>query len=422
MVDPIIPATAPDSMFRRIGVAGPGLMGLGIAQVAAAAGIGVVLLGRDAASARAGHRRLADLLQRQVTRGRLDTSAAESILARVTPVADFAALCDCDLAIEAVPEDRAIKNDVLRRMQQALPPGTLIATNTSGLPVTGLGAALARPHRFIGLHFFSPVERMALVEVIKGEATAHATVLEALTFVERVGHRPIVVRDGPGFFTSRVFAAYLDEAIAMVGEGVSPALIEQAALAGGRAMGPLAVLDEVSLQLNWQQAQQARVDGLEERFCRPLAWPVLNRMLSLGRGGRRQGGGFYDHPADGARRLWPGLAEAFVLLGEQPLPEVVERRLRHVEVMQALRCLEEGVLANADEADTGSMLGLGFPAATGGVLRWVEEHGLARFTEACDAMAVEHGPRFEPSSWLREVTRCGNGLAAWRMGQSRGVM
>ena len=399
---------------RRIAVVGPGLMGLGIAQLAAATGVGVVLVGRDAAAASAGHRRLALNLERQVARARLTVPLAEALLARVEPSADFARVGDCELAIEAVAEDREVKREVFQRLEAALPPGTLISTNTSGLPITGLGALLRRPDRFIGLHFFSPVERMPLVEVVRGQATAPATVREALAFVEQIGQRPIVVRDGPGFFTSRVFAAYLDEAMAMVGEGVSPALIEQAALAGGRPIGPLAVVDEISLQLNWQQARQARADGVAERFCRPLAWPVLDRLVGLGRGGRRQGGGFYDPAAEGGKRLWPGLADTFAPALEQPAPQAVQQRLRCAEALEALRCLEEGVLTSADDADTGSVLGLGFPAASGGVLRWVEDHGLAQFIEACSALATAHGPRFEPSAWLRELAHAGRGLSAWR--------
>lgn len=401
-------------MTQRIAIVGPGLMGLGIAQVAAAAGLGVVLVGRDAAAAVAGHRRLAQQLDRQASRGRLTPATADALLRQVKPAQDMADIGDCDLGIEAVAEAREVKLDVLQRMQSALPPGTLIASNTSGLPITGLGASLRRPERFIGLHFFSPVERMPLVEVVRGRATAQATVREALAFVEQIGQRPIVVRDGPGFFTSRVFAAYLDEAMAMVGEGVSPAAVEQAGLALGRAVGPLAVLDDIGLQLNWQQARQARLDGVAERFCRPLAWPVLDRLLGQGRGGRRHGGGFYDPPGDGHKRLWDGLTALFPPAAAPPALGTVQQRLRCAEAMEALRCLEEGVLASADDADTGSLLGLGFPAATGGVLRWVEEQGLDAFTRTCDALAQACGPRFEPSPWLREVAAGGQGLSAWR--------
>ena len=280
-------------------------MGLGIAQVAAAVGWHVRLVGRDAAAAAAGRARLAKHLERQVERGRLDRSGAEALLDRVRAVDDDVELAGCALGIESVPEDRALKTAVLQRLQDGLPAGALIATNTSGLPVSGLSAALRRPERFVGLHFFSPVERMKLVEVVRGEATAPATLREALAFVEGLGQTPVVVRDGPGFFTSRVFAAYLDEALAMVAEGVDPASIEQAARSLGRAVGPLAVLDDVSLALNLQQLRQARADGLPSDRCRPLAAPVLETMLAHGRGGRRQGGGFLDIAADGTRIPWP---------------------------------------------------------------------------------------------------------------------
>lgn len=407
-------------MTRRIAVIGPGLMGLGIAQVAAAAGVAVVLLGRDAATAVAGFDRLAANVARHVARGRIAAAAAEALLARVQPARSDDALADCDLAIESVAEERSAKRGVLQRLQAGLPPGSLIASNTSGLPITGLAAALKQPERFLGLHFFSPVERMPLVEVVRGQATAQASVLEALAFVRQIGQQPIVVRDGPGFFTSRVFAAYLDEALAMVGEGVAPALIEQAGQALGRPLGPLAVLDEVSLRLNYQQARQALADGLEPRFCRMLALPVLERMLALGRGGRREGGGFYDHDAAAGRRLWPGLADVFLPAAEPPSQPTVQQRLRCAEAMEALRCLEEGVLDSADDADTGSLLGLGFPVDTGGVLRWVEAEGLGPFTETSAALAQAHGPRFEPSPWLLAMDAQGQGLAHWRRRPSPG--
>ena len=400
--------------LRRIAVVGPGLMGLGIAQVAAAAGIEVMLVGRDRASASTGHARLVAQLERQVSRGRLGAEASAAITASVRPADSGADLAGCGGAIESVPEDRALKETLLRRIEAALPEEAWLATNTSGLPIAGLAGALRRPERFLGLHFFSPVERMKLVEVVRGSATSQSSLDAALAFVTVLGQRPIVVRDGPGFFTTRVFAAYLDEALAMLGEGVDAAAIEAAALANGRAVGPLAVLDEVSLGLNLRQADQARADGLDERFCRPLARLVLERMIALGRGGRRSGGGFYDHPAAATRQLWAGLSALFASEAAQPPLETIAARLRAAETLEALRCLEEGVLASADDADTGSLLGLGQPAASGGVLRNVERQGLDRFVAACDGLAATSGERFRPSPWLRQVAVTGRGLDAWR--------
>lgn len=365
----------------KVAIIGPGLMGQGIARVMQRAGWPVLLLGREATADDAGLR---------------------------------VRLADCDLAIETVPEDRALKTQLLGRLQRALPAHALLASNTSGLPIGGLGAGLADPGRFLGLHFFSPVERMRLVEVVAGAETGEAAVQQALAWMQALGQAPVRVRDGPGFFTSRVFAAYLDEAVAMVGEGVEVARIEAAGLALGRAIGPLALLDQIGLRLNLQQARQALADGLPARFYRPLALPVLARLVAAGRCGRREGGGFFDRRASGERQPWPGLPGLFPLAPAQPDAVALQARLRWVEVLEALRCLEEGVLANADDADTASLLGLGFPAATGGVLRWAEGLGLASLVATADRLAAAHGSRFEASAWLRERAGLGQGLQAWR--------
>jgi 3-hydroxyacyl-CoA dehydrogenase len=407
-----------EPMPRRVGVVGPGLMGLGIAQAFAAAGVEVALCGRDVEAARAGRERLADSLRRKVSRGRLDAASEAAILSRVslssvTPDG----LARCAIVIESVPEDRALKADVLSRIEAAA-PSAIVATNTSGLAIAGLAAALRAPQRFLGLHFFSPAERMPLVEVVKGPETSETTAAVALVFLKALGKRPIAVRDGPGFFATRVFAAYLDEAAAMVAEGVAPALIEEAALANGRALGPLAMLDETGLALNLQQGRQARADGLEPRFRRPLAEPVLARLVELGRAGRRAGGGFFDWPEEGARTLWDGLATLFPLDLRQPDFDTVKLRLLTAETREALRLLEEGGIASADDADAASVLGLGFPVRTGGVLRWAESFGLARFVAACDRFASVRGDRFAPSAWLRELAMRGEGLKAYRRQES----
>jgi len=396
--------------LATLGVIGPGLMGLGIARVAARAGVVVWLLGRDAASAAAGRERLLAALRRDVARGRLAADDAERQLERVHAAAEVDALSGCALVVESVPEQRALKLELLQRVQRVMAADAILASNTSGLPITGLAAALPRPQAFLGLHFFSPAERMRLVEVVRGAATASAVLARALAWVRQLGQQPIVVRDGPGFFTSRVFAAYLDEAVAMVGEGVDVAAIDAAALGLGRAIGPLALLDDIGLGLNLQQALQAEADGLPPRHCRPLARPVFERLLAAGRGGRRHGGGFYDHAADGTRRPWAALTT------DGPAPPVaqLQQRLRWAEVLEALRCLEEGVITSADDADTGSVLGLGFPAAAGGLLRWAEAQGLEQGLQQCEALARVHGPRFEPTPWMREQARSGRGLAAWR--------
>jgi 3-hydroxyacyl-CoA dehydrogenase/enoyl-CoA hydratase/3-hydroxybutyryl-CoA epimerase len=384
-------------------------MGLGLCHSAATAGFQVVLVGRDEAAARRGLDRLASDLGKRVARGRLDANHRDRILAGVSAGADDTALADCGLVVEAVAEERAVKAAVLQRIEAIVAPGALIATNTSGLPITGLAAALAHPGRFIGLHFFSPVDRMALVEVVVGRATTPETTASALDWVRRLAKKPIVVRDSPGFFTSRIFTAYLDEAMLMLAEGVAPASIEAAATSAGMPVGPLAMLDETGLALNWQQARQAKADGLDDRFCRTLAWPVLDSMVSRARRGRRDGGGFYDYPEGQAKRLWSGLAQLYPPLPDQPAVDRVERRLMSAQALEAARCLEEGVVTSAADADTASVLGLGFPAAQGGVLAQVERRGLAAFVAECDRLADRHGERFRPSPWLR-------GVAARRVG------
>ena len=407
--------------MHEVAIVGPGLMGLGIAQVVAAAGLRVRLVGRDASAAAAGRARLATQLARQVERGRLAGPAAQALLARVFAVNDDTELAGCSVAIESVPEQRAMKVAVLQRLQAALPAQALIATNTSGLPVSGLARSVLRPERFVGLHFFSPVDRMKLVEVVRGAATSDTTLRAALDFVVRLGQTPIVVRDGPGFFTSRVFAAYLDEALALVAEGQDPHRIEAAALALGRTVGPLALLDDISLRLNLQQIEQARADGLPPSSCRPLAAPVLAAMVAAGRSGRRHGGGFFDSAADGPRTPWAGLADLFPRTTQPAADVEISMRLRLAEVMQALHCVEHGVIASADDADTASVLGLGFPVASGGVLNWAEGFGFPALVAQADALAQVHGARFLPSPWLRKVAADGHGLQRWRAAKTQRI-
>jgi 3-hydroxyacyl-CoA dehydrogenase/enoyl-CoA hydratase/3-hydroxybutyryl-CoA epimerase len=379
-------------------------MGLGLAQACAAAGFEVALCGREAASARD---RFDDALRRQVARGRLSKVEAATIRARVS-AATVEGLADCGLVIECIAEDRAHKVALLAAIERAA-PAALLATNTSGLSIARLGEALSDPSRFLGLHFFSPAERMPLVEVVRGPLTSAATLTAALAFARALGKRPVVVRDGPGFFATGVFAAYLDEAVAMVVEGVAVEAIDAAARANGRALGPLAVLDETGIALNLAQARQARADELAPRHGRPLAEAALSVLVEAGRRGRRDGGGFYDWPA---RTPWPGLAADFPLSPQPPDRETIRLRLFAAEAGEALRRLEEGVVASANDADAASVLGLGYPG--GGVLRAVEDFGLGAFVGLGDRLAAAHGERFAPSSWMRALAARDEGLAAYR--------
>lgn len=400
--------------LQRIGIVGPGLMGLGIAQIAAAAGLEVFVLGRNAHSVATGRQRLFEKFEIHASKGRLTYEVAMQHFAMVRFVCEYADLVGCQLVIECVPEDRPTKLAVLRSIEDALPNHTLLASNTSGLPIGGLGRELNRPGQFIGLHFFSPVERMTLVEVVPGTSSTELTMSRAFNFLHQLGRQPILVRDGPGFFTSRVFAAYLDEAVAMVGEGISPVAVEQASLQNGRLIGPLALLDNISLKLNWEQARQAEHDGLDKRFCRTLAMPVLDQLIALGRYGRKKGGGFYDSTQSGNQVLWHGLMALYPPKHVQPTLEIIQKRLRCAEAMEALRCLEEGVISNADDADKASLLGLGFPVSKGGILCDVQTQGLKQFINECDGLAPIHGQRFLPSVWLRQVAEDAKGLDSFR--------
>jgi 3-hydroxyacyl-CoA dehydrogenase/enoyl-CoA hydratase/3-hydroxybutyryl-CoA epimerase len=400
------PAGVPRARFAKIGVLGAGMMGGGIAFVSAAAGCEVVLIDRTQAEAEKGKAYAQKTLAREVERGRRTRAQADAILARITPTTDFATLGGSALVIEAVFEDTAIKADVTRRAAAVIGPDAFFASNTSTLPITGLAEAFARPERFIGLHFFSPVDRMALVEVILGKKTSRETLAQALDFVAVLRKTPIVVQDSRGFYTSRVFQTFIHEGMAMLGEGVAPALIENAARFAGMPVGPLAVTDEVSLELPMKIIRQSEAE-MGARYQRPCGYAVMKRMLELGRGGRKAGGGFYEYPEGGAKRLWPALAQHFPPAREQPSVAELRKRLLTIQALEAARCVEERVLADPADGDLGAVLGWGFPTYTGGTLSLVDTVGTAAFVAECDRLAQQHGARFRPSDWLRQRAAAG---------------
>lgn len=393
------PAGLPKSAVRRLGVLGAGMMGAGIAHVAAKAGIEVVLLDTTVEAAEAGKARSQALLDKAVTRGRSTPEARDRTLARIGPTTDFARLDGCDLVIEAVVEDRAVKAEVTRRTEAVVDPTAVLASNTSTLPITGLAAASTRPANFVGLHFFSPVDRMPLVEIIVGAATSPQTLARAFDFVLQIGKTPIVVNDSRGFYTSRVFATYVMEGLAMLLEGVHPRSIEAAGLAAGMPMPPLALQDEVSLSLSLQVAEQTRRDMADE------GWPwqehpgmtAIRRMCALGRIGRKSAQGFYDWGGH-ERRLWPGLATVFPVAPVQPDPRELVDRLLFVQANEAARCLEEGVLRSVADGNIGSILGWGFAPFQGGTLQFVDAMGAGVFVTRSRELAARHGARFEPAA------------------------
>lgn len=395
------------SEISRIGVLGGGLMGSGIAYVGASGGLEVVLLDIDEENAAKGKAYSEKLLATAVERGRRSREQADAILARIRPTADYADLAGCELVIEAVFEDRAIKADVTRRAEAVLADDAIFASNTSTLPISSLAEASSRPERFIGLHFFSPVDKMPLIEVIRGEQTSDETLARALDAVARLKMTPILVNDSRGFYTSRVFQTFIHEGMQMLEDGVEPALIENAAKIAGMPMGPLALLDEVTISLPWKVVQQS-IDALGDAYTMPSSAAVMRRMLEqFDRPGRRAGGGFYDYPDDGPKRLWPGLAEAWPPAPVQPMAAELGTRFLYIQALETARCLEEGVLTHAADGDLGAVMGWGFPLYTGGTLSLIDTVGVKAFVDECDRLARCYGERFRPSAWLRERAASG---------------
>ena len=406
------PAGVPPSTVRRVAVLGAGMMGAGIAYVQAQAGIETVLIDRTQEAADKGKAYSRKLLDKAIARGKSTPEKAEALLALIHPTTDFDAVRGCDLVIEAVFEDREVKADVTRRTEGLLGDDAVFGSNTSTLPITGLAQASTRPANFIGMHFFSPVDRMGLVEVILGEQTSQATLARTIDYIVKIRKTPIVVGDRRNFYTGQVFGTYPDEGIAMLLEGIAPAIIDNLGRATGMPRGPLEIYDDVSLDTPHHAAVQAKKD-LGAAYPPRFSDPVLEAMvLTHGRLGRKNGKGFYDHPTDGApKRLWPGLAAfatpTIVDASDLALQAELKNRLLFVQSLEAVRCIEAGVVSDPRGCDVGAILGWGFPAWTGGPLSLIDGLGVARFLALCDALASKYGARFEPPPLLRTMAREG---------------
>jgi 3-hydroxyacyl-CoA dehydrogenase / enoyl-CoA hydratase / 3-hydroxybutyryl-CoA epimerase len=372
------------------------MMGAGIAYVGAAAGIEVVLIDATQELADRGKSYSSNLLRRQAQKTGAPHDRANSLLARINATTDYASLAGSDLVVEAVFENRDVKRDVTSRAAAVLPETAIFASNTSTLPISGLARAYPHPARFVGIHFFSPVEHMPLVEIIKGENTGDAALAMALDFVGQLRKTPIVVNDSPGFFTSRVFGTFVDEGMAMLADGVKPALIENAARMAGMPVGPLAICDEVTIELQLKVHEQAVADRLPESFQRLTAIDVVRKMVGAG----RLGAGFYDYPSDGKKRLWAGLQDLFPLAPDQPDAADLQLRFLYIQALETARCFEEGVIEHPEDADLGSILGIGYPSWTGGTLSFIETVGLESFVQTAGRLARHYGARFAPPQSL----------------------
>jgi 3-hydroxyacyl-CoA dehydrogenase/enoyl-CoA hydratase/3-hydroxybutyryl-CoA epimerase len=399
------PADVPPRRFARVGILGAGMMGAGIAWAQALAGIETVLLDVTPEAAARGREYSRKLLDKRVAQGKMGADEAAAVLARITPTADYDALAGCELVIEAVFEDRALKAAVTRQAEARLGADALLASNTSTLPITSLAQGCARPERFIGLHFFSPVDKMQLVEVIVGEKTAPVTLAQAMDYVRQIRKTAIVVRDSRGFYTSRVCASYVREGLLMLAEGVAPALVDNAGRLAGMPVGPLTLADELALDTILRINRQTAAD-LGEAYARSGVDTVIETLVEgCGRPGRKGGAGFYDYPEGAPKRLWPGLAQHFLRRQAQPRVEDLQRRLLFVQALDAARCLEAGIIASEADADVGALLGWGFPVCRGGPIGLIRQTGVERFCAECERLAAAHGERFAPTQELQRMAR-----------------
>jgi 3-hydroxyacyl-CoA dehydrogenase / enoyl-CoA hydratase / 3-hydroxybutyryl-CoA epimerase len=403
------PAEVPARPIKKIGVLGAGFMGAGIAYVSAQAGIDVVLIDRDQETADKGKAHSQKLISDQINRGRATSADRDALLAHITATPDYAALAGCDLIIEAVFEDRAIKEEVIAKAQAAIGKDTIFGSNTSTLPISSLAKSFKDPARFVGIHFFSPVDRMMLVEVILGKKTGDAALATALDYVRAIRKTPIVVNDSRGFYTSRVVGTYIREGHLMLAEGIPAAMIENVGRMAGMPVGPLSLNDEVAVDLAWKILKATEADlGPDAIDVRQKA--LLEEMVEKrGRYGRKNGKGFYDYPQSGPKRLWPGLAELQTTkLDPDSLDiEELKTRLLAIQALESARCVEEGVVTDMREADVGSILGFGYAPFTGGTISYIDGMGTTAFVELCKGLTKRYGTRFKPGRLLRDLASTG---------------
>lgn len=403
------PADVPASKLKKVGVVGAGFMGAGIAYVAANAGIEVVLVDRDLEAAEKGKAYSHKLVSDQIMKGRAKTADRDALLGRITASADYADLKGCDLIVEAVFEDPKVKAEVIAKVEAVVGPKTIFGSNTSTLPITGLASHSERPKNFIGIHFFSPVEKMLLVEIIMARKTGKKALAMALDFVRAIRKTPIVVNDTRGFYANRCVGNYIREGHLMLMEGVPPQMIEAAGKQAGMPVGPLSLNDEVAVDLAYKVLKATKAQ-LGDASVDPAQEKLLNEMVEKhGRLGRKNKKGFYDYPEAGPKRLWPGLAE---LTKNRLEPELIDmqelqHRLLVTQALEAARTYEEGVVTDPREADVGSIIGFGFAPYSGGTLSYIDNLGAAAFVKLCESLAKKHGERFKPNRLLKRMARTG---------------
>ncbi|MFA5940851.1 MAG: 3-hydroxyacyl-CoA dehydrogenase NAD-binding domain-containing protein [Sinimarinibacterium sp.] len=397
------------STVKKLGILGAGMMGAGIAYVSAKVGIEVVLLDTTQEAADKGKAYSAGLLDKDMKKGRLTQQGKDEFLARIKATTSYEDLKGCDLVIEAVFEDRGIKADVTKKAEAQLAKTAVFASNTSTLPITGLAEASQRPKNFIGLHFFSPVDKMPLVEIIKGKKTSPETLARGFDFVQQIKKTPIVVNDSRGFYTSRCFATYPMEGMTLLAEGQHPRAIEAAGLQAGMPVGPLAVQDEVSLSLSMHVLEQTRKDFAAEGKAAPEhpGVAVVEKMCKeLNRPGKKAGKGFYDYSTPGQKHLWDGLAQTFPLAEQLPQQELIDR-LMFAQANEAAKCHEERVVETVADTNIGSIFGWGFAPFQGGALQFINAYGVDKFVKRSKELEKKYGARFKPAKILIKMAKEG---------------
>ena len=395
------PKGVAESKVKKVGILGAGMMGAGIAYVSAKVGIDVVLLDTSQDNADKGKAYSQNLLDKAVARNRSTPDKRDALLARIKTTTSYDDLEGCDLVIEAVFEDRAIKAETTKKAEAVIPATAVYASNTSTLPITGLAQASARPQNFIGLHFFSPVDKMPLVEIIVGKDTSDETLARGFDYVLQIGKTPIVVNDKRGFYTSRVFTTYIMEGMAMLGEGIHPRSIEVAGMKAGMPMPPLALQDEVSLSLSLYIAETTKKDLIAEGGPLPAVHPGFAVVQKIGgeheRIGKKASKGFYDYSGK-EKSLWPGLLEVYPPVADQPSQQELVDRMLYAQANEAARCYEEKVVRSVADTNIGSIFGWGFAPNQGGALQFINAVGPAKFVERARELAAKYGPRFEPAA------------------------
>ena len=391
---------------KKVGILGAGLMGAGIAYVTAKAGIEVILIDQNQEGADKGKDYLLKLLDKALSRKKTTEEKKEKLLGLITPTTDYAKLNGADLIIEAVFENRDIKADVTAKAESQISETAVFGSNTSTLPITGLARNSSRPANFIGVHYFSPVEKMPLVEIIMGKETSQETLAKTMDYVQKIKKTAIVVNDSRGFFTSRVFGTYTGEGMEMLAEGINPALIENAGKMTGMPMAPLALMDAVALDLAYKVGVQTKKDYEAEGKEFPISEPqkVLEEFVEKqGRLGKKNNKGFYEYPENGKKFLWPELFKLYDQIEDQPDVEILKQRLLYIQALETAKCYEENVLTDVRDADIGAILGWGMAPWTGGPLSFIDMVGIKEFVAEADKLAQKYGDRFTPCKMLRDM-------------------